>query len=758
MKEEILQKLKDVLAEGSLNEIIQSEEFYFQKAINKYNEFMALPKLGEEKTKEVLDRINSHKEGNSFSHMELIEEYKSETDVHDILEKLAELIAYIDSHAANKNELNKYEDSRTIARAGVRQNAWVINLLNYKQSENIDNLSGGVKNAIRYLLNPSGVLNILSERHRKLIGMFIFQNSSISLDFDEVVIKELSALNIDVKNEKNRAYVYERILYSDNIKQIWNHNQTIWKMSHGYKSFNREERERYLNEKIITIEENTGLKQGKNFVSEMKIGDLFYLCFSSKEIKLLGIITSDASDLTDNPDKIGWVKRSYEIIKECNNTEAYKGTNMGWSPNHNSTFMTVKEEHLTIFEKELLLPYFDMHLEDLLNIDKSEYPSSKVKIDNEGSSNAEPDDNDSSNDDPSNISLNRYGNLNYIIYGPPGTGKTYNTVNYAVAMVENKEAETLQVEDYKSVKNRFEQLKNDKQIAFITFHQSFGYEEFIEGIKPEINKASANEESNTHEISYSLSDGVFKRFCSEALKHKNKNYVFIIDEINRGNISKIFGELITLIERSKRIGREEETSAVLPYSGDFFGVPQNVFILGTMNTADRSIALLDTALRRRFEFIEMMPDTDVFRMLNDNNELIVAGINIKHMLDMINKRIEILYDREHTIGQAYFIDLIRDSSIENLSSIFVHKVIPLLQEYFYDDYEKLRMILSDNQTDNTYLQFINVDDIPKNIFGKNSDSEILEDKKIYSINKDALSNPEAYIKIYDVKAEALQNE
>jgi len=185
------------------------------------------------------------------------------------------------------------------------------------------------------------------------------------------------------------------------------------------------------------------------------------------------------------------------------------------------------------------------------------------------------------------------------------------------------------------------------------------------------------------------------------------NYVLIIDEINRGNISKIFGELITLIEPSKRSGegQEEALKLILPYSGSKFTVPNNLHIIGTMNTADRSLAMMDTALRRRFDFIEMMPDAGLF------NDISVKGINIQHLLTTMNKRIEVLYDREHTLGHAFFIpvkNLIadEDAAFKELKSVFKNKIIPLLEEYFFEDWNKIRLVLGDNTKPKT-LRFVN---------------------------------------------------
>ena len=475
--------------------------------------------------------------------------------------------------------------------------------------------------------------------------------------------------------------------------------------------------------------------------------------------------------------------------------------------------------------------------------------------------------------------------LNTILYGPPGTGKTYHTALYAVSIIEEIDIETLKKEEYSEILDRYNMYKEAGLIEFTTFHQSFGYEEFIEGIKPVV--------ADDGEMTYEVMPGIFKRFCDKAATPKAKkirtnadpvvwkvslagtgknpirteclekgyirigwdsygeiitddtdfinggksilnafinemregdiviscysestadaigivsggyswnpeyteykrvrpvkwiakgsfnitdinggknmtlstvyklnniemdklytymteekeiiyenkdNYVFIIDEINRGNVSKILGEAITLIETGKRKGAEEELQVTLPYSGKKFGVPKNVYIIGTMNTADRSIATLDTALRRRFFFKEMLPDVNVLKGVS------VEGISISGMLERINKRIEVLYDREHTIGHAYFMSLKNDPTIETLAKIFENNIIPLLQEYFYEDYEKIRLVLGDSKKLDENAMFIiaranNYSDLFGNVdIG-------LDDGYSYKINKKAFTNIEAY--------------
>lgn len=497
---------------------------------------------------------------------------------------------------------------------------------------------------------------------------------------------------------------------------------------------------------------------------------------------------------------------------------------------------------------------------------------------------------------------------NIILYGPPGTGKTYYTAVYAVAICDGKSIDELS--DYNAVMRRYNELKSENRIAFTTFHQSYGYEEFIEGIKPFITDNSDTD--NTRNIEYTVESGVFKKFCDIAgqkkiiskgsvfikpnpvvwkvslegsgsnktktdcfkngririgwknrdkhitddtetkstrertiltsfeyameigdivcvlhdqfsidgigiitgeyewledggeyprsrnvwwlandfvedirdinggkvltsstiyklniapdiileiaqkyllfntvdVEENTQNYVFIIDEINRGNISKIFGELITLIEPTKRKGANEAMEAILPYSGKPFGIPDNVYILGTMNTADRSIAIMDTALRRRFKFIEMMPDVSVIK------EIKVAAdgetLDVSEMLAVINKRIELLYDREHTIGHAFFTGLIEEPTIEKLASIFQKSVIPLLQEYFYEDYQKIQLVLGDNgkTKEEEGLKFIkDLKVVAGDVFsGSVEDIIELPDTK-YEINPEAFYNIHSYKKI-----------
>lgn len=339
--------------------------------------------------------------------------------------------------------------------------------------------------------------------------------------------------------------------------------------------------------------------------------------------------------------------------------------------------------------------------------------------------------------------------LNQILYGLPGTGKTYNTIikameilgSQSVNMKDNKGKfkTDYSPDEYKELKKEFDNYKNEGRIEFITFHQSYSYEEFVEGIKPyipkELWKAENMDKIELPEVKYIGKKGVFREICNRAEKDKDKdnNYVLIIDEINRGNISKIFGELITLIEEDKRAGEDNALTVTLPYSGDQFSVPNNLYIIGTMNTSDRSIASVDIALRRRFKFVEMMPEESCV----DNNEKTIGGKTIRDIFNLLNQRICALLDRDHQIGHSYFIGV---NTVDKLKDVWFDSVMPLLNEYFYGDWEKLQAILGKvgEAKDNGYsfIQRFETGDlfVDNNICDESFYCD-LRDKSIYKENK-----------------------
>lgn len=302
--------------------------------------------------------------------------------------------------------------------------------------------------------------------------------------------------------------------------------------------------------------------------------------------------------------------------------------------------------------------------------------------------------------------------LNLILYGPPGTGKTYHTIEKAVDIIDGVDHSRL----HGDAKKLFDEYKEKGRIVFTTFHQSMSYEDFIEGIKPELGGSS---------LGYKIEDGIFKQISNTAKEKPDEKFVIIIDEINRGNVANIFGELITLIEEDKRLENSEQMTCTLPYSKDKFGVPNNLYIIGTMNTADRSVEALDSALRRRFTFEEMMPKPELWE-----KEPVVDGVNLQEFLTVINRRISLLKDREHQIGHSY---LIKVKNKEELIDVIFKNVIPLLQEYFYGDYEKIQMVLGktfipeDKDTFNVVLATTDSFDKPEKVFRIARKDEVVTD-------------------------------
>lgn len=318
--------------------------------------------------------------------------------------------------------------------------------------------------------------------------------------------------------------------------------------------------------------------------------------------------------------------------------------------------------------------------------------------------------------------------LNLILYGPPGTGKTYQTVNHALAILEQRSLEELALEKRAALRERYLEYIEKGQIYFITFHPSFSYEDFVEGIKPKV---------ENNQVVYSIEDGIFKRLRKVA--RSVERVVLIIDEINRGNIPSIFGELITLLEPDKRAEAAEMVSVILPYSKQLFSVPANLYLLGTMNTTDRSAEALDVALRRRFTFEEVVPNPSIIKRAA--KQPVTAGVDLQQLLRAINQRIEVLLDKDYCIGHAYFLEV---TTLNDLKQVFALKVIPLLQEYFFNDLGKIGLVLGKD--------FIREKHYPSSdIFADfvHEYANELADKHVYVLRPMKELETEDFIRIYD---------
>lgn len=673
--------------------------------------------------------------------------------------------------------------------------------------------------------------------------------------------------------------------------QIWTEwskkNLPVWKLSHGNNDFSDDERQRYLQDSLAVMHSQTGLSQGKKF-TEAPVGTLFYLCHGNSP-QLIGQFTSVAGVC---PKGEGWLQRTYRVLKTAVRSDAYQENSKKWSPRGNSTFWQVGADDLPEFDRTLLTPYFATELAELAAMVGDEIDASSVNAAENSSSPIE-------STSPKTI--------NQILYGPPGTGKTFATIDEALRVLDSVFF-LEHINDRKALKARFDSLAADGYLRFVTFHQSFSYEDFVEGLR-----ATTNDEN---QLEYKVEPGVFKRLCDDArtqgaqtgtgvssnpriwkisisgtgpsttlsycLNHsearigwgatgdlrqplqgnsyyeslgsgnlgtlryfaeeimpgdilicihsaelmsavgvvtgdyrydvhppqgvvddynhvrpvkwlyrdlklsilplndgnqfiaktvykmdrftwgelleyleksgsmfgkpsfsvaERKPHVLIIDEINRGNISRIFGELITLIEPSKRAGADEALEVTLPYSKKPFSVPSNVYLIGTMNTADRSLTGLDIALRRRFTFKEMPPKPE---LLDEKN---IAGVNLGALLRKMNERIEVLLDRDHCLGHAYFISLKDGDPLEDLATIFRQQILPLLQEYFFEDWERIRWVLNDHRKSSEF-QFIEKKDVKTDkLFG--AEINIGNQQMVFKVNNGAFSHIQSYLGILD---------
>lgn len=287
----------------------------------------------------------------------------------------------------------------------------------------------------------------------------------------------------------------------------------------------------------------------------------------------------------------------------------------------------------------------------------------------------------------------------------------------------------------------------------------------FKGLKEfEKNEFQPNEETSSEIIEEILDEeDIVKKFDAGVFNNAVKSYakyakpiVLIVDEINRGNVSQVFGELITLLEDDKRMGSKEVIEAVLPYSKSPFAIPANLYIIGTMNTADRSVEALDTALRRRFSFTEVLPDYNAIDIFHPTNGIImgISPIDLVKILKAINERIEILIDKDHQIGQSY---LIKTSSLKELKIVFENKILPLLEEYFYGDFGKIGLVLGER-----FVSIKNKTSLSNKAvlakFPGYEDIDFITDKKVYQIKNIGELTEEDFISIYQTAEDSSIND
>ncbi len=428
----------------------------------------------------------------------------------------------------------------------------------------------------------------------------------------------------------------------------------FWKISHSNDGITDAEATVFEKRRVVVVhqdisaKEKSSVRQGRDFTANMKKGDFFYMC-RGNSIKLLGRINTDKVE--ENPEKQdGWCERSYTVIAESCDINVYTGKKKQWSPNFDSICSPIPESDMALFEDSILKPYFNVTTEGLLN-DDAPIHSSKEK------------DAYTKEDFLKEVYMPeaKYDRLaavlqkkkNIILQGAPGVGKTFAAKRLAYSIMG---------------------AKDDDRIAFVQFHQNYSYEDFMMGYKPV-------------EDGFELKYGIFYNFCQKAANRPDKDHFFIIDEINRGNISKIFGELLMLIEADYR-----DKEVTLAYNGLGFSVPKRLHMIGMMNTADRSLDMIDYALRRRFSFFDMEPGFDSEGFINYQKGFADDTFNtlIERIKDL-NR--EITQDKSlgkgFCIGHSYFCNA-DECTEEWMKDVVDFDILPMLSEYWFDEDAKLQ--------------------------------------------------------------------
>ncbi len=837
------------LQEKQFQDLLADNQFFMQHGKDVFNSFLEY-EIEPDILMGDLERYRNSKLGyDDFVTKELTGESQ------EVFILLGKVVAHADLHAANKREWNEYDDLRVLAKAQVRQHNWVNHLISYKVNRQLQELTPSVKFAVQYFTDPARHLTVLSEKHRvkiskALLGRPYDEESFMVeiLDFFE------SAVNLNPENHLNKTRIISELLYAH--RPLWLEEKDNHEATEDPRSFEPDRFEIRLLYVLRKLEDRKAVEEYFDV-----LGDVFRsfdlqpddprvvtrVRIQTKPLSLILILN------------FRWTWALFEKQGELGYGFMVAGDDIGRHSLPDAPYPTDTFQAAENRERALVYKWKSQYQREDLRAMHEAIP---LELRQARRSNRRSDHNPAlfraaideqyrdllfdiafsdtpiptlgaSGPDHIDVSMMAQPKLNMplnqILYGPPGTGKTYRTMAQSIQIIDRKVPE-----GRGNLKRRYRELVSEGRIAFTTFHQSFSYEDFVEGIRADtkdgvisykvkpgvflqtsraaqlsLAEVVASQQNTTPTESRSDYDQVFEEYREQVeqkleagpfvletstgkemeaveittqgnlnLRHSGYSkkytvskarlkklwqrfdqiediqnvhrdirdtigganttaywvvfndfkrfeadfemvpadegetavseadldkidfgkldsdqlatadrYVLIIDEINRGNIARILGELITLLEPSKRLGADDEQRVILPYSKGLFGVPPNLYLIGTMNTADRSIARLDTALRRRFHFKEVLPDPQIL------GEVHVSGVDLVQLLTTLNQRIEYLFDRDHTLGHAYFMGL---RSAADLNVTFRDKVIPLLQEYFYGDWEKICLVLGDH--------------------------------------------------------------
>lgn len=578
---------------------------------------------------------------------------RAETDpaIKEIKRLIYTLVAYSDTHAKDKATLNEYPDKRVVATAQVYQDDWVIQCLKLKKDPS--SISVSIQNLLDYLDHPESEFPILSEDMKQQIYQWLIKKTYSRDSFSKDVMAYFDSFGFECKLRENRSQIYGPMIYDN--RKLWDEGFLI----KGLIARDPGDWKETWFEGIKTSPSNYAVMWRNKKPSQ-----------PAKVTKSLRrIITEDGS---------------FDFYLVENNKTTYKARVVDFATS--DTYTTIRDQWRELqpfaFEEEFSDYASDtMHANIVYLVDSFEYiqPEDRLDINYNFIKISEPTQSNyvAFTAIVSNAAKEMENNIiniteilklkkNIILQGAPGTGKTYTTASVALKTLG---VDGIDYSDHKAVVSEFYNMIAAERIAFTTFHQSMDYEDFVEGYKP--NPVNG-------QMSFTLEPGPFLKICKKA---EEEPCVLIIDEINRGNVSKIFGELITLLEADKRTGGTHPIPAKLTYSGKDFSVPSELYIIGTMNTTDRSVGSIDYALRRRFAFLTLKSDRSVI----SNHYLDAALKNKAELLfDAVfgfldSKKSDMTMD-DLMPGHSYFMA----DDMKQLSMKLDYELIPLIEEYAKD--------------------------------------------------------------------------
>ncbi len=708
--------------------VIFADKFYFEEIKPLWKDFLTfeIDNIGGfiEEIKKAWSTLKG-----SYKSIQL-QAYFEDEDKSSIIQLLNKIIAIIDKNAAKKKELNPYDDKRVIASSNVKQDAWIYGLLNYKDNKTP---SSSINNAISYIENPNNNMSIFSKEHRALISKNILKATYNKESFVSGLKQYFNENEVYIKTEcqENQTLLMTKLLYH-RLKDKWkdsadtptidveddteySSNQPLNQILYGPPGTGKTYST--VNYALDILDATDEQKQSINSIGKLKeeFGSqvefvTFHQSFSYEDFVEGLKANTDGEKLTYDVED-GVFK---EICKNATNKE-YEVSNLSIDAN-------------TTVWKISLYGAGDSPLK------RSCFNNNEIRI-------GWPTVLDLESDAYNNLGANNKKTLKYF-------QNEINEQDIVVSLHNNKSIDGVAVVtgDYERDADANSEYPRKRTVKWLwhDIKKPIDITKLNNGII--LSERSVYElyrVNATDLIQFLIDQRLLPLDINKKSDANKKPHVLIIDEINRGNISRIFGELITLIEPSKRAGAEEEISVKLPYSKEDFSVPNNLHIIGTMNTADRSLTLIDTALRRRFDFVEMLPNPELPE-ISTNCE----GVDLQAVLKIINQRIEVLYDREHTIGHSFLMNV---DSLEELQNTFKNKILPLLEEYFYDDWQKIKTVLADNN-DSFYKQTEQND----NLF-TGMEVDYNQEQKIYNRQNCGELEVQDFIQIYQSETNTNQD-